>query len=190
MIKQLIHSAKIEKEIMLGVGLRMVDSHEVEEVDALLDSGAAWLCQKKITTRKLEHPIEVYNIDGSINRGGSIMEEVTLILSYQGYKACTVFEVCDMGKSNLIIGYPWLHKHNPEIDWETGKVEMMRCPRECNVSERRQKGIKKRRRGVGDEKSMKTWKATIEEEIDAEMPNVVEPITIEKNDGSKLYRSI
>jgi len=32
-------------------------------------------------------------------------------------------------------------------------VEMMRCPRECNVAERRQKGITKRRRGVGDEKS-------------------------------------
>jgi len=43
MIKQLIHSAKIEKEIMLRVGLRMIDSHEVEEVDALLDSGVTGL---------------------------------------------------------------------------------------------------------------------------------------------------
>jgi len=57
MIKCLSCSAKIEKEIMLKVGLRTVDSHEVEEVDALLDSGAtglfidhAWLRQKKITT--------------------------------------------------------------------------------------------------------------------------------------------
>jgi len=142
----------------------------------------AWLHQKKITTRKLEHPIEVYNIDGSINRGGSITEEVTLILSYQGHKECTVFEVCDLAKSNLIIGYTWLHKHNPEIDWETGKVEMMRCPRECNVAERRQKGIKKRRRGVANKKSTKSWKVMIEEGIDVEMPNVVELIMIEKND--------
>jgi len=120
---------------MLKVGLRTIDSHEVEEVDVLLDSGATglfidctWLCQKKITTHKLEHPIEVYNIDRSINRGGSIMEEVTLILSYQRHKEHAVFEVCDLGKSNLIIGYTWLHKHNPEIDWETGKVGMTRCP--------------------------------------------------------------
>jgi len=42
---------------MLRVRLRMIDSHEIEEVDVLLDSGAtglfidhAWLCQKKITT--------------------------------------------------------------------------------------------------------------------------------------------
>jgi len=112
----------------------------------------------------------------------AITEEVTLILSYQGHKECAVFKVCDLGKSNLIVGYTWLHKHNPEINWETGKVEMTRCPQECNVSERRQKGIKKRKRGVGEEKSMKTQKATIEEEIDADMPNVVEPITIEKDD--------
>jgi len=70
---------------MLRVGLRTIDSHEVEEVDALLDSRATglfidctWLRQKKITTHKLEHPIEVYNIDRSVNRGGSITEEVTL----------------------------------------------------------------------------------------------------------------
>jgi len=135
MIKQLIHSAKIEKEIMLRVGLRTIDSHKVEEVDTLLDSGAtglfidhAWLHQNKITTQKLEHPIKVYNIDRSVNQEGSITEEVTLILSYQGHKECTVFEVCDLGKSNHIIGYIWLHKHNPEVDWETGKVEMTRCP--------------------------------------------------------------
>ena len=68
-------------------------------------------------------------------------------------------------------------------------MEMMRCPRECNIAERRQKGIKKRRRGVGDERSAKLQKVMIEE-IDAEMLNVVELITIEKNDQSKLYRSI
>ena len=136
---------------MLRVGLRMIDSHEVEEVDMLLDSRATglfidhtWLCQKKITTHKLEHPIEVYNIDGSINRGGSITEEVTLILSYQGHKECAVFEVCDLGKSNLIIGYTWLHKHNPEINWETGKVEMTRCPE--NITYQRE-GRKELRRG-------------------------------------------
>jgi len=37
---------------------------------------------------------------------------------------------------------------------------------------------------------MRTRKATIEEEIDADMPNVVDPIMIEKNDQSKIYRSI
>ena len=93
------------------------------------------------------------------------MEEVTLILSYQGHKEHTVYEVCDLGKYNLIIGYTWLHKHNPEVNWERGKVEMMRCPRECNVSERRQKGIKKRNRGVGEEKSTKHKKLQLRRKL-------------------------
>jgi len=59
---------------------------------------------------------------------------------------------------------------------------MTRCPRECNVAERRQKGIKKRRQGVGDERNAKLWTVTIEEEIGVEVPNMVEPITITKND--------
>jgi len=41
------------------------------------------------------------------------------------------------------MGYTWLHKHNLEINWETGKVEMMRCPRECNTAGRRQKELRK-----------------------------------------------
>jgi len=52
-------------------------------------------------------------------------------------------------------------------NWKSGKDEMST---RVNVSERRQKGIKKRKRRVGEEKSMKTQKATIKEEIDADMP--------------------
>jgi len=25
----------------------------------------------------------------------------------------------------------WLAYHNPEIDWKTGEIKMMRCPDEC-----------------------------------------------------------
>jgi len=31
----------------------------------------------------------------------------------------------------VILGMPWLARHNPEIDWRTGEVKMMRCPEEC-----------------------------------------------------------
>jgi hypothetical protein len=54
--------------------------------------------------------------------------------------------VCDLGKNNLIIGYTWLQKHNPEINWKTGEVEMTRCPRECNVFVRQLKKVKKVKR--------------------------------------------
>ena len=44
----------------------------------------------------------MYNIDGTENKGGSITEEVTMVMSYQGHKEKAVFKVCDLGKTNLI----------------------------------------------------------------------------------------
>jgi hypothetical protein len=91
--KRFIHSIHPKPEIQMKIGLKTVDTHKMVEVDALLDSGATGLFidralvkGNQITTCKLQHPIPVYNIDGSINRGGSITEEVTLIMSYQGHR--------------------------------------------------------------------------------------------------------
>jgi len=36
--------------------------------------------------------------------------------------------VCNLGKTKVILGMPWLQVHNPEINWETGEVKMTRCP--------------------------------------------------------------
>jgi hypothetical protein len=67
-------------------------------------------------------------------------------MSHQGHKERAVFEVCDLGKNNLIMGFTWLKKHNLEIDWRTGEVEMTCCPRECNVFARQLKKEKKVKR--------------------------------------------
>ena len=33
----------------------------------------------------------------------------------------------------MILGHTWLKEHNPKVDWQTGKVEMLHCsPRCCN----------------------------------------------------------
>ena len=36
--------------------------------------------------------------------------------------------VSSLGKQNLILGYTWLKDHNPEVNWEKGKVCIMQCP--------------------------------------------------------------
>ena len=34
-------------------------------------------------------------------------------------------------KWNVILGMPWLACYNPEINWRTGEIKIMRCPEEC-----------------------------------------------------------
>ena len=34
-------------------------------------------------------------------------------------------------KWTVILGMLWLAYHNPEIDWRTGEVKMMRCLEKC-----------------------------------------------------------
>jgi len=94
----------------------------------------------------LPNPIRVYNVDGTPNQGGSITEEITFMMTYKGHKEKAVFEVCDLGKESIIVGLPWLRKHNPEVNWDTGEVKMTRCPQECNVWIRHAKKERKRKR--------------------------------------------
>ncbi|EGO30981.1 hypothetical protein SERLADRAFT_340663, partial [Serpula lacrymans var. lacrymans S7.9] len=55
--------------------------------------------------------IPVYNVDGTLNVGGCITHKCSFVAT-------------QLGKINLILGWTWLFKHNPEIDWQTGVVTL------------------------------------------------------------------
>ena len=138
--KILIRTAegKLKKEILLNVTLQKPDTHEKIEGKALLDCGATGLFmdkkfaeEKGFTLQTLEFPIKVRNVDGTWNKGGEITHETSVVLEYDYHEERLTFEICDLGKNDMILGMTWLNKHNPEIDWETGHVKMTRCPRSC-----------------------------------------------------------
>jgi len=37
------------------------------------------------------------------------------------------------GKHNIFLGYNWLQKHNPTVDWQTRELEFDRCPSQCGM---------------------------------------------------------
>ena len=77
--------------------------------------------------QKLERPIAIRNVDGTNNSGGTIMYQVECNMFYKGYVKRMRMDVYDLGKTEVILGMPWLAVHNPEINWETRKVKMIRC---------------------------------------------------------------
>lgn len=75
----------------------------------------------------------MFNVDGLPNEAGFIREIVDVTLCYQKHSKRVQFAVTKLGKEKVILGYTWLRKHNPEVDWVTQKVNLSRCPRVCST---------------------------------------------------------
>jgi len=126
------------REVTVKIGLERLDTQEGITVEALLDSGATGLVMSSEFTKKqgfklkkLERPIQVRNVDGSFNKEGPIENTMEVNIYYQGHRERTEIDVIGGQKWSVILGMPWLARHNPEIDWRTGEVKMTRCPEEC-----------------------------------------------------------
>ena len=52
-------------------------------------------------------------------------------------------DVCDLGKTEVILGMLWLQAYNPEINWETREVKMTRCLPLCGRTPREVKRVKR-----------------------------------------------
>jgi len=122
------------REVWISVGIERVDTHEGRTVRALLDSGATGLFMSKGLAQKggyklmkLDRSLQVRNVDGTGNSGGTITHEVEVNMFYKEHVERVRMDVCELGKTDVILGMPWLAAHNLEIDWEKGEVRMTRC---------------------------------------------------------------
>ena len=73
----------------------------------------------------------MFNMDGTKNSAGNITHSADIIIDYQGHCEKVTAKVTDLGKNQVILGYMWLKKHNPDINWTNGEVKMTCCPRSC-----------------------------------------------------------
>jgi len=70
-------------------------------------------------------------VNGTNNSVGLIIHEVKVKVYYKNHVKRIRIDMCDLGKTDVILGMLWLQAHNPEINWETEEVKMMRCPPLC-----------------------------------------------------------
>jgi hypothetical protein len=109
-------------------------------VKALVDCGATgdfidseYIISCNLPVWCLSQPIPVLNVDGSLNQVGGITGIVNMVADYKGHAERIQLAVTRLGKQHIILGYSWLQKHNPEIDWETKEVHMTRCLTGCRT---------------------------------------------------------
>ena len=153
------------REVWMKIGMEKINTHEGVTVKALLDSGATGMfIDKKFVEKhgfkldKLEKPLIVTNVDGSNNSRGRITHEIECNVYYRGHQERMRFDVCNLGRTEVILGMPWLVAHNPEIDWEKEEVKMTRCLPWCSKDNRSKEAREKQ------EKVMRREARTIEKE--------------------------
>jgi len=94
---------------------------------------------KGFKMKRMKNPLLVKNIDGTVNVGGVIMHQVECNMFFKGHVERVRMDMCNLGKTEVILGMPWLVAYNPEIDWEKGEIKMTRCPPICRKEKQKNK---------------------------------------------------
>jgi len=149
--KEKVEVKKIERrtlrEVTMKIGLERIDTQEGITVEVLLDSRVIGLVMSSEFARKqgfklkkLERPMNVRNVDGSLNKEGPIEHTVEVNIYYQDHRERMEIDVIGGQKCMIILEMLWLAHYNSEIDWRMGKVKMTRCLEECRKQWRSEQG--------------------------------------------------
>jgi len=65
---------------------------------------------------RLERPLKVKNMDETENSGENITHQVEVNVFYKNHVERIRMDVCNLGKTEVILEMPWLQVHNPEIN--------------------------------------------------------------------------
>jgi len=156
--KKVRRTFKMLREMWLNIGVEKINTHEGVMIKVLLDSGTTGMFMDRqmaarhgFKLQRLERPLMVKNVDGTVNSRGAITYQVECNVFYKGHMERMQIDVCDLGKTEVILGIPWLAAHNPEISWETGEVKMTRCPPLCGGKSQKSKKKEKIKMMVTEE---------------------------------------
>ena len=97
----------------------------------MVDSGATslfisnkFVARNRMLKEPLERKIILYNIDGTLNKAGTIKDKVSLYLRIGDQERKWDFLVTDLGPEDVILELPWLRHVNPAIDWSSGEMKI------------------------------------------------------------------
>jgi len=134
----------------LNIRIEKINTHKDMIVKILLDSSIMGMFIDRRTTakngfklQKLERPIAVRNVDRTNNSRGAITYQVEYNVYYKGHIERMRMDMCDLGKTEVILGMLWLAAHNLKINWETKEVKMTRCLPLCGKGSQKKEKAKR-----------------------------------------------
>jgi len=109
----------------------IVNGHPTE---ALIDSGASGMFisgrfvqrYELATRKKKDGGYELMAVDGS-SLPDVDSETMPLPLVFQQHHEEIVLDIVPMARHDVVLGVPWLEKHNPNVDWKRRVLTFERC---------------------------------------------------------------
>src|SRR5258707_12692255 len=81
-----------------------------------------------IGTKELPNPQRIWNIDGTLNKGGYLTHYVDLDVQTKGIHKEMRFLLTDLSREDIILGYPWLTTFEPKVTWKTATIDTAVLP--------------------------------------------------------------
>lgn len=101
----------------------------------LIDSRFA--AEHRIATVKQTVAQEVEGVDGKLLSNAKITHSTSPLLRISDHAESITLALTTLGHYAVILGKPWLHRHNPEIDWRKHAIKFSSktCIQSCLGSE-------------------------------------------------------
>ena len=115
--------------------IKLTSNKKELQLKVLVDSGCTHtkidkqlVKKEKIKTEPMDRLFEVFNVDKTKNK--EVTQFVLLELEINRYIEQIDTVVMDVNITDIFLRYDWLVKHNPEVNWNTGIIQLTKCPRE------------------------------------------------------------
>src|SRR5258708_25813429 len=129
------NSVYIDSYRSMRIQVSIRTSYTMADKKALVDSGATdnfmhpqFAARMGIGTKELPNPRKIWNIDGTLNKGGYLTHYVDLDVQTKGIHKEMRFLLTDLGREDLILGYPWLATFEPKVMWKTATIDTTVLP--------------------------------------------------------------
>ena len=110
-------------EVCLGTGSKKW------KTTAMIDCGAStnfidrqYTKQQGIPLQEMDKRRETTAVDGRPLEGGPTTHHANATLEINEHKEDITLHNITIGGAPVILGRAWLRKHNPVVNWETGKI--------------------------------------------------------------------
>jgi hypothetical protein len=105
------------------------------DIKALVDSGATdnfihpnIVKRMGLGQKELDKPKNIYNIDDTTNKSGQITHYLSLAVTMAVKTQEMRFLITDIGREDVLLGYPWLLTYEPHFSWRHGTIDESNLP--------------------------------------------------------------